>query len=128
MHHHALERSARSRDRDDDDDDCPAYRRPVTLPKLEFPSEGAFLAFIQCWRLRKRPGLERCGPDTRRDQSPILLSPSRKAVTGGTRLQKEAQAVVKREDEGGDSCMAEEESGESPRDLVTLFATSEAAQ
>jgi hypothetical protein len=125
MHYHALERSARSRDPDDADFENP-FRRPVTLPKLEWPSEGAFRAFVQCWRLRKRPGLERCGPDTRRDQSPILLSASQKAATGGPRLQKAVPTLADREIEGDTAFMAAEESGEGPRDLVTLFAASEA--
>jgi hypothetical protein len=44
---------------DADDDDVEYYRRAtVTLGKMEWPSEGAFRAFAQCWRLRKRPGLE----------------------------------------------------------------------
>jgi hypothetical protein len=125
MHHLAIERSARTRDLDDDDDG-PAYCRPITLPRLEWGSEAEFRLFARVWRIKKRPGLERCGTDTRRDLAPVLLSAPRKAVGICESVPAEKQTVVRRKVKGDSAGMAEEEAGEGPCDLVALFAEAEA--
>jgi hypothetical protein len=114
----------------DDDEHEPRHGvhrpKPITLPKLEWRTEASFRLFAKTWRTRKRRGLD--GIDASRDQPPILLSASRKAIAASARLQAEKSTVVKRKVEGSAACMEEGEPGEGLRDLVEIFGTSPAAQ
>jgi hypothetical protein len=119
MHYNALERSARSRDPDDDDREN-SYRRPVTLPRLEWDSAISFQLFTRIWRVSKYRGLD--GADVSGDKPPSLPTASRTALARSTRLQTEKPPVVARRSEGETSRVAESEPGENPRDLVEIFA------